>query len=361
MQKQKLFRVLSLLLVIALSVLVLAFFTRLCMPKYQRGIVEGAMTAEYYRDGSAHDVLFIGDCELYENVSTVELWRKYGIPSYIRGSAQQLVWHSYYLLRDALRSETPKVVVFNVLSLKYNEPQSESYNRMAIDGMRLSLDKLGAIRASMTDEEQFIEYIFPILRYHSRLTDLKNEDFAYLFRRENVTSAGYYMRADVKPEADFPPPMPLSDYTLGEKAMGYLNKMADLCEKKGIALVLVKAPTLYPHWYDEWDEQIASFAKERGIAYRNLIPLRDEIGLDMTKDTYDAGLHLNLSGAEKTADYLGAWLQDEFDLPDRRDDPELSEHWSAIEADYEATKAKQLDELERYGELRSFGANAIES
>ena len=46
---------------------------------------------------------------------------KYGITSYIRGSAQQLTWQSYYLLEDALKHETPKVVVFNVLALKYNE------------------------------------------------------------------------------------------------------------------------------------------------------------------------------------------------------------------------------------------------
>ena len=48
---------------------------------------------------------------------------KYGITSYIRGSAQQLVWQSYYLLEETLKYEKPKVVVFNVLAMKYNEPK----------------------------------------------------------------------------------------------------------------------------------------------------------------------------------------------------------------------------------------------
>lgn len=84
----------------------------------------------------------------------------YGITSYIRGSAQQLTWQSYYLLEDALKYETPDVVVFNVLELKYNEPQREEYNRMTLDGMRWSVSKVQAIRASMLPEEHFIDYVF---------------------------------------------------------------------------------------------------------------------------------------------------------------------------------------------------------
>ena len=93
------------------------------MPKYVTGVVEGALIAEYYPEEKNHDVIFIGDCEVYENFSPQILWEEYGINSFIRGSAQQLIWQSYYLLEDTLRYETPKVVVFNVLSMKYNEPQ----------------------------------------------------------------------------------------------------------------------------------------------------------------------------------------------------------------------------------------------
>lgn len=34
--------------------------------------------------------------------------------------------------------------------------------------MRWSEDKVGIIRASMIKEEDFLSYVFPILRYHSR-------------------------------------------------------------------------------------------------------------------------------------------------------------------------------------------------
>lgn len=353
-------RVISGILVVALMLGCLYMAQRLLVPKYQTGIVEGSMIAEYYKDKSDHEVLFVGDCEVYENFSTITLWEDYGITSYIRGSAQQLIWQSYYLLEDALRYETPKVVVFNVLSLKYDKPQNEAYNRMSIDGMKWSSSKINDIKASMTEDEHFIEYVFPLLRYHARWSELKHDDYEHIFTKDLVTHNGYYMRVDTKPQSPFPDPTPLADYTLGENAMSYLQKMADLCKEKGVALVLVKAPTEFPHWYDEWDAQVATFAKENGVEYINYIPLQDEIGLDMSQDTYDAGLHLNTQGAEKMSKYFGQYLVDNFDLTDYRNDAAYAAIWQEKVDFYNEMKQQQFSELEQYGELVSFGANAIE-
>lgn len=255
---------------IAVAVLTLGslfLLQRLLEPKYVEDVVEGALIAEYYEeekdsDVREHDVVFIGDCEVYENFSPAVLWQEYGINSYIRGSAQQLIWQSYYLLEDTLRYETPKVIVFNVLSLKYNEPQKEAYNRMTLEGMKWSLSKVKSIQASMTDSEHFLDYVFPILRYHSRWSDLDKEDVEYLFRSRRVSHNGYYMRVDVKPAENVPAGQPLADYSFGENAMSYLDKMTELCEEKGIQLVLIKAPSLYPYWYDEWEEQVEAYAEE---------------------------------------------------------------------------------------------------
>ena len=125
-----------------ITIAILALLQNLLMPKYMTEILEGALITEYYREENRnHDVIFIGDCEVYENFSPVTLWQEYGITSFIRGSAQQLIWHSYYLLEETLKYEKPKVVVFNVLSMKYDKPQKEAYNRMALDGMPCRLQR----------------------------------------------------------------------------------------------------------------------------------------------------------------------------------------------------------------------------
>ncbi|WP_276948423.1 SGNH/GDSL hydrolase family protein [Acetatifactor muris] len=323
-------------------IVTLFLLQRLLMPKYASDVVEGNLIAEYYEEEKNHDVIFIGDCEVYENFSPKVLWEDYGINSYIRGSAQQLIWQSYYLLEDTLRYEKPKVVIFNVLALKYDEPQKEAYNRMSLEGMRWSVSKVKSILASMTEEEHFLDYVFPILRYHSRWSELDAEDVEYMFHRKPVSHNGYYMRVDVKPAENVPEGRILADYQFGENACRYLDKMTELCRENDIQLVLVKAPSLYPYWYDEWEEQVEVYAAEHDLLYINFLELAEETGLDFSQDTYDGGLHLNLTGAEKITKYLGKVLAEECALPDRRGEAELSEAWeekiSAYEQEIEEQK-----------------------
>jgi hypothetical protein len=343
-------------LCIAAIVFVICFSAaqRLLMPKYMESLREGALTAEYYEDEKDNDVLFIGDCEVYENFSPAELWKGYGISSYIRGGPQQLIWQSYYLLLDSLRYETPKVVVFNVLSMQYDTPQSEAYNRLNLDGMRLSGAKLGAVLASMTPGETLLSYIFPIFRFHDRWDELTTEDLRYFAARMSVGHSGYYMRNDTKP-ADIVPEGPKrADYRFGENSYRYLDKIAALCEREGIELLLVKAPTIYPHWYPQWDEQMRAYADEHDLLYINFLAHTEEIGLDLRTDTYDGGLHLNRRGAEKLTDYLGGLLADRYGLADRRADEALAAIWRQKTRDYEKTAGAQMREIADYGEIRTF-------
>ncbi len=324
--------------------LLLYILQRLLVPKYVDGVVEGAFVAEYYQEKNKDfDVIFVGDCEVYENFSPVTLWQEYGINSYIRGSAEQYVWQSYYMLEDTLRYNTPDVVIFNIQAMQFNESKSEAYNRMSLEGMKWSPTKVKAILASMREEEQFLDYVFPILRYHTRWSELTKEDFRYLFSGKKVSHNGYYMRVDVKPAENVPEGRMLSDYNFGDKAWEYLDKMTALCEEKGITLILIKAPSLYPYWYEEWDAQIRDYAEEKDLLYLNFLELSDETGIDYRTDTYDAGLHMNLSGAEKLSVYLGRILSEETGVADRRGEEELSAIWEQKAADYEAEIKAQCE------------------
>ena len=330
---------LTLLAALAVSLAVLLLLQALLVPKYMDNTKEGALIGEYYKNAGNNDVIFIGDCEVYENFSPITLWEKHGIPSYIRGSAQQLIWQSYYLMEETFRYETPKVMVFNVLSMKYDTPKStgsqsqrEAYNRMTLDGMRLSSSKWNSIFASMTEEEKKWEaqysYLFPLLRYHDRWSQLKKDDFTYWFQRDQVSDQGYLMQVGVKPLKDAHVERPLVDYSFGENSWYYLDKMVQLCKEKGTQLVLIKAPALSPVWWDQWDAQIAEYAEKNDLLYINMLDHLAEIGIDWSTDTYDTGLHLNVYGAEKAADWFGNYLRQQCNLPDRREDASLADIWA---------------------------------
>lgn len=343
MKKKAILKYIITAIVICVS---LFFLQKLVQPKYMSDVVEGRLIAEYYDEEKDHDVIFVGDCEVYENFSPKVLWKEYGINSYIRGSAQQLIWQSYYLLEDTLRYEKPDVVVFNILSMMYDEPQKEAYNRMTIDGMKWSMSKVKSIRASMTEREEFLDYVFPILRYHSRWSELSGEDITYMFDTPKAAFNGYYMRVDVKPAENIPEGKILADYQFGENSYYYLDKMVELCEKEGVELIFVKAPSLYPYWYPEWEEQIEVYAGEHGIRYINFLENVEETGVDFATDTYDAGLHMNLSGAEKITRYLGEVLSTEVGLEDRRGEEHLQKIWEPKIQAYEEEIVRQKEAMQ---------------
>jgi hypothetical protein len=343
------------LLLIAGFVLLFAAAQRLVEPKYMTEAIDGALTAEYYQDAGSNEVLFVGDCEAYENFSPIELYRAYGVTSSIRGGAQQLIWHSYYLLEEALAYDSPKVAIFNVLAMKYGEPQSEPYNRLNLDGMRLSALKLEAVAASVTKGEDKLSYVLPLLRYHDRWSELSAADFRFFLQpREKVGHNGYLMRSDTVPVDVVPIGEKLTNYDLPERCWEYLEKIRILCQQKSVTLVLVKAPTIYPYWHEQWDEQIAEYADTHGLAYFNMLKLADEIGIDWETDTYDGGLHMNVQGAEKCARWIGARLKKLVHLADLRLDDKVDGIWQAKAVDYDRMKATQLEELATLGKIQTF-------
>lgn len=402
---------------IVFCILLFLVLQRLVEPKYAKDILEGNFTEEYYEETTKHDVIFIGDCEVYENFNPMYLWKKYGITSYIRGNAQQLAWQSYYMLEDTLKYETPKVVIYNIQALVYDTPQKEEYNRMTLDGMKWSAIKYKAIKASMCEGEKMLDYIVPILRYHERFLELSADDFKYFWKDRKVSHNGYYMRVDVLPvsESEVADPTWLlgtenscggteesgeiedpwneikeseeieapwneikengesknseneivnrevesyKDETdissFGTYPMEYLDKMRKLCEKNKIQLILIKAPSLAPQWYDSENAQVLEYAEKYNLPYINFYELLEETGLDYETDTYDGGLHMNLSGSEKLSEYLGNILISEYGVNDYRMDETIAKVYEEKYQFYEEMIEAQKKELEKYGEIKSY-------
>ena len=314
-------------LIVLLLLGVFWFLNILVSPKYMESLVEGSMISEYYDTPKNHEVLFIGDCEVYANFSPMVLYEEEGISSYIRGSSQQLIWQSYGILKETLKYEKPKVVIFNVNAMRYSTPVSEAYNRLTIDKMKWSKEKIEMIFSSMTEEENFWSYVFPILRYHSRIFELTEEDFTYLFQRRQNTFNGFLINQNVKGVESLPTKRPLTETKFADITYEYLDKIRELCEENNIELVLIKAPSLYPYWYTEYDEQIEEYASKYGLDYYNFLENILEIGLDYSVDTYDGGLHLNLSGATKLSKYFAPILKEKYSLTDYRDNEEVNAYY----------------------------------
>ena len=215
----------------------------------------------------------------------------------------------------------------------------------------------------MTDEEAenksftVASYMFPLLRFHSRWNELSGEDLKYMFSTRQLSHNGYVMRVDSKPVETIPRSVPLEDYSFSDRCWEYLDKMRALCDREGIQLILIKAPTLMPHWYDEWDAQIVKYSADNGLCYVNMLDKADEIGIDYyseNADTFDAGMHLNLNGAEKLSIWFGRYLVENTSLPDHRGEAALEEKWSDKIDYYNEMAEAQAKQLSEKGKLEGY-------
>lgn len=310
-------KIISIIFVIVIFIGLFVFVNLLVSPKYETSLIEGSLIRDYYESTKDHEVIILGDCEVYANYSPMEMYKQDGIKAYVRGSSQQMLWQSFYILKETLNYETPKLVVFSVGALRNGiEKNNEAYNRLAIDYMRWSKEKIDIINASMTDDESFLSYIFPILRYHDRISELSKEDFDYLFKKEAISYNGFIINKDVVPVGNLPVKRKLASYDFDEVNLEYLDKIVQLCKENNIKLLLVKAPSLYPYWYDEYNEFVVNYAKDNDIDYLNMLDLADEMEIDFSQDTYDGGLHLNLNGAIKNTKYFSSYIKNNYNLTD---------------------------------------------
>lgn len=88
-RKKTVRRVLTVAVAVLLLFAILFGLNLLFLPKYSKEyLAEGALIGEYYRETTDHDVLFVGDCEVYEGFVPEVLWKEYGMTAYVRGSAQ---------------------------------------------------------------------------------------------------------------------------------------------------------------------------------------------------------------------------------------------------------------------------------
>ena len=338
---------------VLLIVITIPLLSALVIPKYDTA----RLTGEYYSQAGDNDVIFLGDCEVYETFIPAILWEKYGISSYVRGTPQQLIWQSYYILEETLQYEKPKAVVFNVYSLKYGTPtpQSKENNRYTFNTMKWSKTKLDAIRASLVDDESVFDYVIPLLGHHGRITKLTADDFKYWLNTESLpiySDSGYLMNVGrngtdrIVTEEDAGS-LATSESQFSQVSLDYLDKMYNLCKENDVELILVKAPTnsFNVYWYEEYEEQVVEYAKDNGLKYYNLKACESDIGIDWSVDTHDMGFHLNVYGAEKATEYFGKILSEECNIPNRKSDSALADKWNSRVKVYNERK----EELEADG------------
>lgn len=300
------------------------------------------------------DVLFFGTSEIYDGITPLELYKENGITSFNLASVGKSAIADYYQLLWALETQSPKVVVLDFASL-YNQDVAKILFRNVysyLPDRKLANQMLDDICELYTDEDK-LSYIFPLLRFHSMWNELTEEDFHN--EREydpefKEFSKGADLQVEGYPEDDeiqeITPDLwqPLDmEFSLEEYSTRYYEKIISLCREKGIQIV-----ALFPPKISDADKVTVELATSEAYFAQYQIPLLNyntyekvtELGLTLEEDYWNSS-HLNIRGARKFSISVADTLDEMFDLPDHRGDPE----WDAQLEEYEAYYQQAEEQL----------------
>ncbi len=243
------------------------------------------------------DFLVIGDSESYMSISPIEMWKEYGYTGYVRGSAAQKLYKTYDNLKEALKNQQPKIVIIETNAIFRDYKLSS-----------LISAELGSV--------------LPLAKNHDRWKFFIDNDMAEKWSDDNK---GYYYTDKVKSGKNQKYMEKSKDTEMiPKKNIMYLNKIADLCEKNDIKLILLSTPSI-TNWNYLRHNSIKNYAKEKNIQYIDM-NLEKDLKINWKKDTKDRGDHLNYRGAKKVTKVLGKYLHDLNILEDHRND-EKYDNW----------------------------------
>lgn len=345
--KRYLLALLNLFICGIITILLLLPISELLMPKRIIGDDNNQRLSTkgfYGEPNNSIDVLFLGDSNLYRGISPIVLWDNYGISSYVYGSPNQKSFLSYYLLKDALETQNPKIVVLNVETAFNNNKIRSGSVAKAFDDMENLKIKLEVLFNNdiETPIVERLAYIFKVFRYHDRYKELNSDDFKYFYKDIHYPLKGFDVSEKIVPAENntLSYMSRKNNNKINPNCKKYLDKIVDLCKNKNIELILVQVPSRYSWTYDRSDEA-KKYANSKNVKFIDLN--LENIGINWYTDTKDKGNHLNLYGATKTSEYFGKILSMDSKYINRKNDSNYK-YWYEDSRAYHERVDKYLKE-----------------
>ena len=317
----------------ALTVLLLTYANFVLTPKHDYGIC--SMMNLYRQPDDSVDVLAVGTSLAYAGINTNVLWEEYGIAAYDLCSAEQPFWVSYYTIKEALKTQHPKVILLDAKPAIYTRDYSKRGRTiLSTFGIKGLENRVGAILACMEKPRDALGYILGLPEVHSNYARLEADDF--VFPPDNGgrgASWKGYIESDAVERHQKPSFVWNSvRRNMNDREEEYARKIFEMCREEGITVMLIGLPN--PDYANDhmYYNALWAVAEEYGVRGLNYNDPAMRFGLRYSSDFAD-WQHLNVKGSVNFSRKLGADLEMLFDLPDHQGDPyyssydECAERW----------------------------------
>ena len=286
-------------------------------------------------DENTVDLLCVGSSHAYTSCNTEVYWNDFGIPAFCISGPSQPAANSYYYIKEAFKTQKPKVVLLEASCLHVQYVPNEYVVVNNVAWMPYSGDRASALKGTVADGTLRGNLEWNISYFHDRWTGLNNRDFEYVLGNYRIGTKGFNPWWNY---ADYTNVLTVWDteYKMEppEENIEYVNKIIALCEENEAKLVVYVSPHDidevtygFINWYRDYFAQ-------NNIEMIDGIQLAHEIGIDPEVDLCHA--HIGYAGAVKISEYIGNYLFDKGYVADRRKE-EGYEAWKKRSHYYDST------------------------
>ncbi len=340
--KRRLKNFITAILFLAVFLIAFQMVTKVFRQKAGRNDTIGSF---YKEKKDSMDVIFVGSSHVYRAFNPMVAWNESGIASYNLGTVSQSIPCSYYLIKEAIRTQHPEVIVLEAYGASYTADYVEEARvHSAFDGMPLNKTKIELLTEFLPntmETKDIVGYALPLVGMHSRWEELQTEDFVpnHLFMK------GYQYIEATKEVAE--PTIYQECTEIYERNLLYFDKIIELCKENDVNLVLTVTPMGDSDRYEKLSGRINTllkYAEEKGIPCVNMDLLREDVGIEYEHDFYNSD-HVNAFGGEKCTKYIVQYLKEHYDLADHRNDVAYVS-WAKAYQEYITYLSKEFDATE---------------
>lgn len=356
--KHRLLGTIVFIIIIALiSAYLVTIFT---FPSREEGdYIKERFNCFYAQDENTMDGIYIGASGVDRYWAAPQAYRDDGIAVFAMSSSSMPLVTYKYMIKEVLKTQEPKVLLLDIRPvLKSPDGTRENFVRRITDNLRWSKNKIETTDAALaylkkSEEDNEIDesdpsFYFSFLKYHSRWKgDMRLYDFIHLHPKTNYMGFAAHLETtyNIKPKE-------YTDITYDRIAINPETEkiLRDLLKFIGTLdceVLFVDEP--YSASYER--QAKVNYAEDIVRSYGvDILKFQDyamyeQLGLDFDTDFYNTN-HVNIVGALKYTAWLGDYLKETYNLPDRRGDAKYDK-WESAYRDYRADTKDGLADLRK--------------
>ena len=288
------------------------------------------------------DVLVVGPSTSETGWNPFVAWNEYGITSLNYSFSYLPAPIIKNLITEVLKTQKPKVILINVDSLVFdnlnNEKSQKFFFYHIFPKLPFSLNKISMLtkltKYYKLNPKTFIYSVFPITAIRKiALNDIKTNSLSLSYLRPayfRKNSSLAFIRAGKIKTYQVEKPAPQE----------YVEELLDFCKTSDIPIIFVSVPAaiLFTKPYVTIDikkryDLFFSVLQKRKINFIHANQFLTARDLKLTnEDSFDED-HLNFWGSKKYTSYVAGILAQNFNLKDKRNNPEYS-FWNDAAKEY---------------------------